>query len=280
MKKTFDSEKNINTKKVIDNTKSINTKKTVDSAKSINTKKAIDNGESVRINKLLSDAGVCSRREGDRLIEAGRITINGRVAVLGDRVSFDDEIKVDGKLIGREEEQIILAFNKPVGIECTADRKNPDNIIDYINYPKRIYPIGRLDKNSQGLILMTNDGSIVNGILKASSYHEKEYHVWTDKPLTGEFLEAMSSGVEILDTVTRPCEVKKIDNHCFSIILTQGLNRQIRRMCSALGFNVVKLKRIRIMNVLLGDLKQGRYRSVEGDERKILLEQVENNLKK
>ena len=133
MKKTFDSEKNINTKKVIDNTKSINTKKTVDSAKSINTKKAIDNGESVRINKLLSDAGVCSRREGDRLIEAGRITINGRVAVLGDRVSFDDEIKVDGKLIGREEEQIILAFNKPVGIECTADRKKPDNIIDYIN---------------------------------------------------------------------------------------------------------------------------------------------------
>ncbi len=243
----------------------------------LNKKKNI--GDDVRINKLLSDAGICSRREGDRLIEAGRITVNGRVAVLGDRVSYSDEIRVDGKLVSREEEQIILAFNKPVGIECTADRDNPDNIIDYINYHKRVYPIGRLDKNSQGLILMTNDGSIVNGILKASSYHEKEYHVWTDKELTGEFLEAMSSGVHILDTVTRPCEVKKIDRHCFSIVLTQGLNRQIRRMCKALGYNVVKLKRIRIMNVLLGDLPKGKYRSVEGEERQKLLEQIANNLK-
>ena len=231
--------------------------------------------EEIRLNKFLSDAGVCSRREADRLTEAGQVTINDRVAILGDKVTLEDVVKVNGEVVSREEEQIIIAFNKPEGVECTAQKDNPDNIIDYIGYEKRIYPIGRLDKNSRGLILLTNDGSIVNGILKASNYHEKEYVVTVDKEITGEFIEAMSSGVKILDDVmTRPCEVKKTKKHEFNIVLTQGLNRQIRRMCKALGYNVTKLQRVRIMNIELGNLGKGKYRSLTDEEVKELMRQI------
>ena len=240
-------------------------------------KEKTDNRE-VRLNKFLSDAGVCSRREADRLTEAGKITINGEVAVLGGKVTDTDVVKVNGEEVSREEEQIIIAFNKPEGIECTAQKDNPDNIIDYIGYEKRIYPIGRLDKNSRGLILLTNDGSIVNGILKASNFHEKEYIVTVDKEITGEFIEAMSSGVTILDGVkTRPCEVKKTKKHEFNIVLTQGLNSQIRRMCKALGYNVTKLQRVRVMNVELGTLGKGKYRNLTDKEVKDLLDQIKDS---
>ncbi len=231
--------------------------------------------EEIRLNKFLSDAGVCSRREADRLTDAGKVTINDRVAALGDKVTLEDVVKVDGEVVSREVEQIIIAFNKPEGVECTAQKDNPDNIIDYIGYEKRIYPIGRLDKNSRGLILLTNDGSIVNGILKASNFHEKEYIVTVDKEITGEFIEAMSSGVTILDGIkTRPCEVKKTKKHEFNIVLTQGLNRQIRRMCKALGYNVTKLLRVRVMNIELGTLGMGKYRNLTDDEVKELMSQI------
>lgn len=223
-------------------------------------------GEQIRLNKFLSDAGYCSRREADRLIEQGKVTVNHETALMGQKITMNDIVEIDGRQIKREEEQILLAFNKPVGVECTSDLTNKDNIIDYINYEKRIYPIGRLDKNSQGLILLTNDGSFVNQILKASNYHEKEYIVSVDKPITEDFLECMSSGVEILGQVTRPCIVKKIKKHVFSIILTQGLNRQIRRMCEMLGYKVQKLKRVRIMNIELGNLPMGQYRNITDEE--------------
>ena len=183
--------------------------------------------EKIRINKYLSDAGVCSRREGDRLIEAGKVVVNGKVALMGQKVTINDDIVVNGQRVSREDERILIALNKPVGIECTTDLNNKDNIVDFVNYPKRIYPVGRLDKNSQGLILMTNDGSLVNSILKASNGHEKEYHVWTDKQITDEFVEKMSSGVEILDTVTRPCKVVRLKKNMFSIVLTQGLTDRL-----------------------------------------------------
>jgi len=244
-------------------------------------KKSAD--EQIRLNKFLSDAGVCSRREGDRLIEAGKVVVNGKVAlmgvvkvngktaVMGQKVTINDSIMVKGKNISREEEQILIALNKPVGIECTTDLNNPDNIVDFINFDKRIYPIGRLDKNSQGLILLTNDGSIVNNILKGSNYHEKEYVVTVDKPVTDDFIKKMSTGVRILDQVTRPCKVAKVKKHVFNIVLTQGLNRQIRRMCGELGYNVQKLKRIRIMNIELGNLPVGQYRKVTDSELKELM---------
>ena len=232
-----------------------------------NKKKEVkDEHELIRLNKFLSDAGVCSRREGDRLIEAGKVVVNGKVALMGQKVTINDDIVVNGQRVSREDERILIALNKPVGIECTTDLNNKDNIVDFVNYPKRIYPVGRLDKNSQGLILMTNDGSLVNSILKASNGHKKEYHVWTDKQITDEFVEKMSSGVEILDTVTRPCKVVRLKKNMFSIVLTQGLNRQIRRMCEALGYRVVKLKRIRIMNIELGNLPIGSYRDVTKEE--------------
>ena len=208
-------------------------------------KKSAD--EQIRLNKFLSDAGYCSRREADRLVEQGVVKVNGKTAVMGQKVTINDSIMVKGKNISREEEQILIALNKPVGIECTTDLNNPDNIVDFINFDKRIYPIGRLDKNSQGLILLTNDGSIVNNILKGSNYHEKEYVVTVDKPVTDDFIKKMSTGVRILDQVTRPCKVAKVKKHVFNIVLTQGLNRQIRRMCGELGYNVQKLKRIRII---------------------------------
>lgn len=227
--------------------------------------------EQIRLNKFLSDAGYCSRREADRLVEQGVVKVNGKTAVMGQKVTINDSIMVKGKNISREEEQILIALNKPVGIECTTDLNNPDNIVDFINFDKRIYPIGRLDKNSQGLILLTNDGSIVNNILKGSNYHEKEYVVTVDKPVTDDFIKKMSTGVRILDQVTRPCKVAKVKKHVFNIVLTQGLNRQIRRMCGELGYNVQKLKRIRIMNIELGNLPVGQYRKVTDSELKELM---------
>ena len=224
------------------------------------------NTEEIRLNKFLSDAGFCSRRQADRLIEEGHVKVNNETALMGQKVNLLDKVTVDGKGVSREEEQIVIAFNKPVGVECTTDKNNPDNIVDYINYRKRIYPIGRLDKNSQGLILLTNDGALVNNILKASNYHEKEYVVTVDKPITEEFIKQMSKGVKILDQVTRPCVVKKVNKHTFNIILTQGLNRQIRRMCETLGFKVQKLKRVRIMGVHLDNLPIGNYRNLTNSE--------------
>lgn len=232
--------------------------------------------ENIRLNKYLSDSGVCSRRQADRMVEEGRITVDGRKALMGEKVNSSMDIRIDGKSIMPENEKILLAFNKPTGIECTTDRENPDNIVDYINYPKRIYPIGRLDKNSEGLILLTNEGSLVNKILKGSNYKEKEYIVTVDKPVTDEFMEKMSGGVEILDTVTRPCKVTKVSKHTFNIVLTQGLNRQIRRMCQKLGYNVQKLKRVRIMNIELGNLKKGKYRNVTEGELEELLKAFES----
>lgn len=224
------------------------------------------NTEEIRLNKFLSDAGFCSRRQADRLIEEGHVKVNNETALMGQKVTLLDKVTVDGKEVSREEEQIVIAFNKPVGVECTTDKNNPDNIVDYINYKKRIYPIGRLDKNSQGLILLTNDGALVNNILKASNYHEKEYVVTVDKPITEEFIKQMSKGVKILDQITRPCVVKKVNKHTFNIILTQGLNRQIRRMCETLGFKVQKLKRVRIMGVHLDNLPIGNYRNLTNSE--------------
>lgn len=227
--------------------------------------------EKIRINKYLSEVGFCSRRAADKLLEEGRITINGVVPELGTKVSDEDEIFVDGKTIKKvEEEFVYIAFNKPVGIVCTTDTKREkNNIVDYINHPKRIFPIGRLDKPSEGLILLTSDGDIVNKILRARNNHEKEYYVRVDKPITEKFLEKMRNGVPILDTITKKCEVEKIDTMNFRIVLTQGLNRQIRRMCEYLGYEVKKLKRIRIMNVKL-DLPVGKWRDLTDSELKEL----------
>lgn len=242
----------------------------------IRLKEKKENSELIRLNKFLSDAGVCSRREADRLVEQGRVTINGTKAVMGQKVTIEDDVVVDGNPVSREEERILIVFNKPVGIECTTDLTNSDNIIDYIGYPKRIYYVGRLDKNSQGLILLTNDGSLVNKMMKESNYHEKEYMVTVDKPVTDEFVNLMCSGVELkeLERTTRPCKVEKIGKHVFRIVLTQGLNRQIRRMCEALGYKVQKLKRIRIMNIELGNLPIGTYRDVTDEELKMLLDNI------
>ena len=236
--------------------------------------------EKIRINKYLSEVGFCSRREADRLLEEGRITINGRVPELGTKVSDEDEIFVDGKTIKKvEEEFVYIAFNKPVGIVCTTDTKREkNNIVDYINHPKRIFPIGRLDKPSEGLILLTSDGDIVNKILRARNNHEKEYYVRVDKPITEKFLEKMRNGVPILDTVTKKCEVEKIDTMNFRIVLTQGLNRQIRRMCEHLGYEVKKLKRIRIMNIKL-DLPVGKWRDLTPQEMNELNRLLEDSSK-
>lgn len=223
--------------------------------------------EKTRINKYLSEVGYCSRRAADKLLEEGRIKINGQIPELGTKVSDDDVVEVDGKPIRESEDKpIYIAFNKPVGIVCTTDTKREiDNIIEYINHPKRIFPIGRLDKPSEGLILLTNDGDIVNKILRGKNNHEKEYLVRVDKPLNSKFLEKMRNGVPILDTVTKKCEVERIDDMTFRIVLTQGLNRQIRRMCEFLGYEVIKLKRIRIMNIKL-DLPIGKWRDLSEDE--------------
>ncbi len=216
-----------------------------------------------RINKYLSEVGYCSRRAADKLIEQGRVTINGKVPEMGTKIVPGDEVQVDGKLISESDEKsVYIAFNKPTGIVCTTDTGvEKDNIIDYINYPKRIFPIGRLDKPSEGLIFLTNDGDIVNKILRARNHHEKEYIVSVNKPITQSFLQQMRKGVPILDTVTRACEVEQLDTRQFKIILTQGLNRQIRRMCEYLEYRVTRLKRVRIMNVQL-DTPVGQWRDL------------------
>lgn len=222
-----------------------------------------------RINKYLSEVGYCSRRAADKLIEQGRVTINGKVPEMGTKIVEGDDVRVNGEAISAPKEKpVYLAFNKPIGIVCTTDsRVEKDNIVDFINYPKRIFPIGRLDKPSEGLIFLTNDGDIVNKILRARNHHEKEYIVTIDKPITKLFVQKMMNGVPILDTITRKCELTEINAYQFKIILTQGLNRQIRRMCEYLGYRVKKLKRIRIMNVTL-DMPVGKWRELTSEELK------------
>ena len=231
--------------------------------------------EDIRINKYLSMVGFCSRRQADTLLDEGRVSCGDRTLKKGDRVSSDAVILVDGREIRTEKKKVLIAFNKPRGIVTTTGRYK-DNIIDYIHYPQRIYPIGRLDKDSSGLILLTNRGELVNAILKASNYHEKEYVVRVDKDITEEFLRGMRGGVPILDTVTRECEVVSTGKRQFRIILTQGLNRQIRRMCEYFGYRVRELKRVRIMNIKLSDLKEGTYRDVSDAELKELYRMIRN----
>jgi len=221
----------------------------------------------IRINKFLSQKGFCSRREADKFILDERVTINGIIAKMGEKIDPEDDVSVDGERISKKiNKKIYIILNKPKGIVCTTDSSvEKDNIIDYINYPKRIFPIGRLDKTSEGLIFLTNDGDIVNKILRAKNKHEKEYHVTVDKPINNDFVKKMSKGVPILNTVTRPCEIKRIKEYEFKIILTQGLNRQIRRMCEHFGYRVKKLKRIRIMNINL-DIPVGEWRYFKDNE--------------
>ena len=221
-----------------------------------------------RINKYLSEVGYCSRRAADKLIEEGKVTINGKVSEMGSKIDEDDRVEVDGHIIQKSKKykKIYLAFNKPAGIVCTPDRGvEPNNIIDFIKYPERIFPIGRLDKPSEGLIFLTNDGDIVNKILRAKNNHEKEYIVIVNRPINRNFIQSMSSGVKILDTITKNCFVEKLGEKKFRIILTQGLNRQIRRMCESLGYRVQSLKRVRIMNITL-DLPTGKYRKFSEEE--------------
>lgn len=242
----------------------------------------MENG--IRINKFLSEAGLCSRREGDRLIQQGRVTIDGAVATAGMKVYAGQDIRVDKRPVKKEEEEILLAFYKPAGIVCTTAKEEHGaggvNVVDYIKYPKRIYPVGRLDKNSEGLLLMTNQGAIADAILRSRNHHEKEYYVRVNQDITESFLKEMASGVHLvamregrveLDEVTRPCRIKKIDNRAFRIILTQGLNRQIRRMCEYFGYRVTYLRRDRIMNIRLDGMKKGQYRELTPKEREELL---------
>ena len=232
-----------------------------------------------RLNKAISETGFCSRRAADKLIEEGRVKVNGKVAGLGVKVSETDNICIDGKTITKQVKNIYLAFNKPVGITCTTDTSIKGNIIDFINYHERIFPIGRLDKPSEGLIFMTNDGDIVNKILRAKNNHDKEYLVTVNKKITSQFIKKMRNGVPVLDTVTNKCMVTKLDDFNFNIILTQGLNRQIRRMCEYLNYEVKTLKRIRIMNIGLGNLKIGKYRSFTSTELQEILMLVEDSSK-
>lgn len=230
--------------------------------------------ESVRLNKYLSEAGVCSRREADRLIESGKVTVDGVTAQMGMRVTAGQIVKVGKKTVSKQDEMIVLAVNKPKGIVCTEDQRERDSIVRFLNYPVRVTYAGRLDKDSRGLLLMTNNGDIINQMMRAANRHEKEYKVTVDKEITEQFIKKMSEGVPILDTVTRPCTVKKIGKYTFSIILTQGLNRQIRRMCAAFGYEVKDLVRIRIMNICLGSLKEGAYRKLTDEELEELYEML------
>ena len=219
-----------------------------------------------RINKYLSEVGFCSRRKADDYISDGRVYINGKPALLGSKVSIEDEISVDGEIIqNKDKKKVYIAFNKPVGIECTGNNKVKDNIIDYINHKERLFTIGRIDKQSEGLILLTNDGDIVNNVLRAENRKEKEYIVTVNKKITTEFIDKMRKGVRIMGRITKKCFVKKIHENRFKIILTQGMNRQIRRMCEVLGYRVTKLKRVRIMDIHL-DTKVGEYRNLNNDE--------------
>jgi 23S rRNA pseudouridine2604 synthase len=236
--------------------------------------------KSTRINKYLSEAGYCSRRKADKLLEEGKITINGKIPELGTKVLPNDEVRVDGELIvSKNDKPVYIAFNKPRGIVCTTDDKfEKDNIIDFINYPSRIFPIGRLDKPSEGLIFLTNDGDIVNKILRARNNHEKEYIVTVNQPITDTFIKKMSNGVPVLDTVTKKCKVEQIDKFKFRIVLTQGLNRQIRRMCEFLDYRVNRLKRVRIMNVKL-DLPVGKWRDLTEDELNEIYQLIKSSTK-
>lgn len=222
--------------------------------------------EPVRLNKYLSEAGVCSRREADRLIETGRVTVDGKKAQTGMKIIPGQEVRVGKKLVSKGDEMVVLAVNKPRGIVCTEEKRERNSIVRFLDYPIRVTYIGRLDKDSRGLLLMTNNGDIINRMMRAANHHEKEYKVTVDKEVTDEFLEKMAGGVPILDTVTRPCRVRKIGKYTFSIILTQGLNRQIRRMCEALGYEVKDLLRVRVMNIRLGSLKEGEYRELTDEE--------------
>ncbi|MBC7421834.1 MAG: 23S rRNA pseudouridine(2604) synthase RluF [Ferruginibacter sp.] len=222
------------------------------------------------LNKYISETGFCSRREADKYIEQARVTINGNVAVKGNRVQEKDVVQIDGEPIKTKDTIVYMVFNKPVGITCTTDLKDRDNIISFINYKSRIFPVGRLDKPSEGLIFLTNDGDIVNKILRAGNNHEKEYVVTVDKPINGEFVHKMSNGIRILDTVTKKCVVKQEGKNRFRIILVQGLNRQIRRMCQALGYSVQILKRVRIMNITLANLPVGKWRLFTAEEIKTI----------
>ncbi len=220
--------------------------------------------EKIRLNKYLSEIGFCSRREADRLVEAGKVKINGHLALMGDKVSKEDTIEVNGNVVTKpkKEKMVLIAVNKPRGIVCTTTKQEKDNIVDFVKYPTRIYPIGRLDKDSEGLILMTNNGELVNKILRSRNNHEKEYIVTVNKQVTSSFLKKMEAGVPILDTITKPCVCQKIGNREFKITITQGLNRQIRRMCEHFGYRVEKLVRIRILNIRLGNIPKGHYRNV------------------
>ena len=233
--------------------------------------------QKIRLNKYLSEIGYCSRRAGDKLIESGRVLVNNEPATLGQKIIITDEIKIDNEVVEvKTKRKIYLALNKPIGIVCTTDtRVEKDNIIDFINYPERIFPIGRLDKPSSGLILLTNDGDIVNKILRTEHNHEKEYLVRVDKPLSQTIIDRMSKGVPILDTITKECEIKKISTNEFKIILTQGLNRQIRRMCEYFNYKVVSLERTRIMNIKL-DLPLGEHRELTNDEISSLNKLIDN----
>ena len=224
--------------------------------------------EDIRLNKFIADCGHCSRREADRLIEAGKVLVNGKVAEMGMMVTDDDKVMVDGKVLKREEKTILLIFNKPPGITCTAAKDDETNVVDYINYPKRVYPIGRLDKYSEGLLLLTNRGDLVNGIMRSRYGHEKEYIVTVDRVVDDNLLRKLSSGVYLkeLDVTTKPCKCQKVARNKFSMIITQGLNRQIRRMCEECGCRVMKLKRVRILDIELGDLPVGEYREATEKE--------------
>ena len=225
----------------------------------------------MRLNKYISETGVCSRREADKWIEAGRVSCNGQPAALGTRVADGDEIRVDGELVGAKKKHLYIALNKPVGITCTTESHIEDNIIDLVGHPERIFPIGRLDKDSEGLILLTNNGDIVNDILRSENNHEKEYIVTVDRPITELSLQMMAGGVKIMGELTKPCKVSRVDQVTFRMILTQGLNRQIRRMCSALGYKAQRLQRVRIMNVHLGSLNPGEWRHLTEHELAALL---------
>lgn len=233
----------------------------------------------VRLNKYLSEAGVCSRREADRLIASGRVTVDGRPGETGMKVWPGQRVCIGKKVVSRQEEMVLLAVNKPVGIVCTEERRERNSIIRYLDYPVRITYIGRLDKDSRGLLLMTNNGDIINQIMRSANRHEKEYKVTVDREVTRDFLDRMAAGVPILDTVTRPCQVQKIGKYTFSIILTQGMNRQIRRMCEALGYQVKDLVRTRILNIRLGNLKEGEHRQVTDEELNELYEQIRGSSK-
>ena len=236
--------------------------------------------EGIRLNKYLSDAGICSRRAADRAIEAKKVYINGKPAVMGQKVMPQDKVEFEGKPVSNDgKKSILIAYNKPAGIVCTAEKREKNNIIDHINYPERIYPIGRLDKDSTGLILLTNQGDLVNKIMRAVNAHEKEYVVTVDKEITGDFIKKMSDGVYLdeLEVTTRKCKVRKLSKNKFNIVLTQGLNRQIRRMCGMLGYKVKNLNRVRIMNITLDDLEEDSYRDVTEEEFRVLQEMLEGS---